>query len=234
MVIQVYMRFLFFIKFLLLCCLVFGQKNVRVQWDTTFLSQEQYHILKEEFGQHKKLPAGYEKVALHALSFFPELKNNRIHFKVRANGAPASSRPAWGSLFRSAGKRTYMVFINGGKDSSRFGSIFRNASDAAQAGVLGHELCHVVNFSKETSFGLMGMGVAHVSKNYMDRFEFYTDSLAIAHGLGNYQKSWAAIFDKLFANSGMENPFKSKSTPTGERYMSVATIDVYMKKMGYQ
>lgn len=190
-------------------------------------------MLNEEYGINKKLPPGYEKVALRALSFFPELKNNRIHFKVRDKGAPASSRPAWGSLFRSAGKRTYMVFINSGKDSSRFGSIFFNASDSAQVGVIGHELSHVVNFSKETSLGLMGMGVAHVSKPYMDRFEFYTDSLSIAHGLGYYQMEWAAIFDKMFSGSGMSDPFKNKNTPTGERYMSVATIKDYMRKMGY-
>jgi hypothetical protein len=230
------MRFLFllfFISFLSLNNMVFGQNQSRVLWDTAFIGQEQYRMLKEEFGINKKLPPGYEKVALHALSFFPELKKNRIHFKVRNNGAPASSRPAWGSLFRNAGKRTYMVFINSGKDSSRFGSIFLNASDSAQVGVIGHELSHVVNFSKETSLGLMGMGVAHISKPYMDRFEFYTDSLAIAHGLGYYQMEWAAIFDKMFSGSGMQDPFKNKNTPTGERYMSVATIQDYMRKMGY-
>jgi hypothetical protein len=230
------MRFLFpffFITFLMCSDFVFGQKQVRVLWDTTFLNQEQFQVLKEEFGQNKKLPSGYEKVALHALSFFPELKKNRIHFKVRDNGAPASSRPAWGSLFRSAGKRTYRIFINSGKDSSRFGSIFRNASVAAQVGVIGHELSHVVNFSKQTSLGLVGMGIAHISKPYMDRFEFYTDSLCIAHGMGYYQMEWAAIFDKMFSGSGMQDPFKNKNTPTGERYMSAATIQDYMKKMGY-
>jgi hypothetical protein len=128
------------------------------------------------------------------------LKKNRINFKVRDKGAPASSRPAWGSLFRSAGKRTYMVIINSGKDSSQFGSIFRNASVPAQVGVIGHELSHVVNFSQKSSFGLIGIGIAHISKSYMDRFEFYTDSLCV-HGLGYYQMSWA-IFDKKFAAMG--------------------------------
>jgi hypothetical protein len=201
--------------------------------DTAEITADQFRTLKEQYGINKELPPGYEKIALYSLSFFPELKNNRIQFKLRSTGAPLSTRPSWGGVFRSASKRTYIVFINSGGDD-RFGSIFRNASIPAQIGIIGHELSHIVNFAQRSTFGLMGIGVSHVSKDYMDRFEFNTDSLAIAHGLGSYQKEWAAIFDNLFANSGMENPFKSKSTPTGERYMSAATIEEYMKKMGYR
>lgn len=228
------------IRFSLICISVFlfcdkacGQCQRQMLTDTSSISAEQTRILKAEFGKNKQLPHGYEKITLYVLSFFPELKKHRIHFKLKDRGAPASSRPAWGSLFRSAGKRTYMVFINSGKDSSRFGSIFSKASIPAQIGVMGHELSHVVNFSQKTSTGLIGMGLAHVSKPYMDRFEFYTDSLSIAHGLGCYQMEWAAIFDKMFSGSGKQDPFKNKNTPTGERYMSVDTIKDYMRKMGY-
>jgi hypothetical protein len=211
----------------------FSQMQREMLRDTVEINAEQFRSLKEQYGKHKILPPGYEKIALWSLSFFPELKNNRIHFKLRSTGAPLSTRPAWGGVFRSAGKRTYIVFINNGGED-RFGSVFRNASIPAQIGIIGHELSHIVNFAQKSTFGLVGMGISHVSKGYMDRFEFYTDSLAIAHGLGSYQKEWAAIFDKMFANSGMENPFKSNSTPTGERYMSAATIEEYMKKMGYR
>jgi hypothetical protein len=197
------------------------------------ITAEQYQDLVLHYGRNKKIPAGFEKIALFTLSFFPELKGHRIEFKFRDHGAPLSSRPAWGTIFRSAGKRTYMVYLHNGQDSSDFGSIFRKATIPAQIGILGHELSHIVNFSKKTSMGLMGIGIAHVSKPYMDRFEFYTDSLCIAHGLGYYQLEWAGMFDKMFANSGLPDPFKNKNTPTGERYMSAATIQDYMKKMGY-
>jgi hypothetical protein len=211
----------------------YAQMQREMLRDTVDISPDQFRSMKEKYGKYKVLPPGYEKIALYSLSFFPELENNRIHFKLRSKGAPLSTRPTWGGIFRSAGKRTYKVFINSGGDD-RFGSIFRDASIPAQIGIIGHELSHIVNFAQKSSFGLMGIGISHLSKGYMDRFEFNTDSLAIAHGLGAYQKEWAAIFDKLFANSGMEDPFKSKSTPTGERYMSAATIESYMKKMGYK
>ncbi len=229
-----FIRFCLFI-FLLVVehCPLSGQTKDHVLRDTSMITSEQFRHLKEEFGKSKKLPPGYEKITLYALSFFPELKKNRIHFKLRDKGAPLSSRPAWGSIFRSAGKRTYMVFLHNGKDSSDFGSIFSRATIPAQIGIIGHELSHVVNFSQKTSMGLIGIGIAHMSKPYMDRFEFNTDSLCIAHGLGYYQMEWAAMFDKMFANSGTADPFKNKNTPTGERYMSAATIQVYMRKMGY-
>ncbi|HSF46442.1 MAG TPA: hypothetical protein VLA58_10550 [Chitinophagaceae bacterium] len=222
----------------LMVCMFYGDQAY-AQWkremlrDTAEIADAQFRSLTEEYGKNKKLPPGYEKIALFALSFFPELKNNKIQFILRSTGAPLSTRPRWGGVFRSAGKRTYLVFINSGGDD-RFGSVFRNASIPAQIGIIGHELSHIVNFARKSGFGLMGMGVSHISKSYMDRFEFYTDSLAIAHGLGSYQKEWAAIFDQMFAKTGMENPFKSSSTPTGERYMSAATIELYMKKMGYR
>ncbi|HLO79448.1 MAG TPA: hypothetical protein VK166_00730 [Chitinophagaceae bacterium] len=220
-----------FTSFILLNNLVYGQGHVLR--DTSLITAEQFKNLNEQYGKNKKIPPGFEKLALYTLSFFPELKNHRIEFKLRDEGAPLSSRPAWGTIFRSAGKRTYMVFLHSGKDSSDFGSIFRRATIPAQIGILGHELSHIVNFSKKTSMGLIGIGISHVSKPYMDRFEFYTDSLCIAHGLGYYQLEWAAMFDKMIANSGQPDPFKNKNTPTGERYMSAATIQDYMKKMGY-
>jgi hypothetical protein len=169
-----------------------------------------------------------EKLVLYTLSFFPELKENRIIFKVRSKGAPLSSRPQWGTMWRSGGKRTYMVFIRAGKDSSMFGSLFSRASVPAKIGIMGHELSHVVAFKKKTTMGLLGLGVAHVSTPYMDRFEFGTDSAVIARGMGLYLKEWASMFDKMFA--GSSDPFKNGNTPTGERYMSGKTIDLYMSR----
>lgn len=212
---------------------VYSQAQRPFLTDTSMLNTDQWQRLEDEFGKNKKLPPGYEKIALYSLSFFPELKTNRIHFKLRDKGAPLSTRPSWGGIFRSAGKRRYMVFINAG-GQEQWGSIFREASIPAQVGIIGHELSHIVNFARKNSFGLIGIGMAHLSKSYMDRFEFNTDSLAIAHGLGAYQLEWASIFDKLFSGTGMTDPFKNNNTPTGERYMSAATIRAYMDKMGYR
>ncbi len=199
--------------------------------DTSMISSELLAALKTQYGKNKIYPAEMEKLVLYTLSFLPELVEHKITFKVRPKGAPLSSRPDWGTLWRSARKRRYMVFIHQGQDSSLFGSLFSRASIPAKIGILGHELCHVSNFTRKTSFGLMGIGVAHISKPYMDRFEFNTDSLVIEKGMGRYLREWSGMFDAMFSGSG--DPFKNKNTPTGERYMSAATIQRYMEKSAY-
>lgn len=199
--------------------------------DTALISPELLATLKTQFGKNKIYPANMEKLVLYTLSFLPELAEHKITFKVRPKGAPLSSRPAWGTLWRSARKRRYMVFIHQGQDTSFFGSLFSRASIPAKIGILGHELCHVSNFSRKTSMGLLGIGVAHISKPYMDRFEFNTDSLVIEKGMGRYLREWTGMFDAMFSGSG--DPFKNKNTPTGERYMSAATIERYMQKSAY-
>lgn len=198
--------------------------------DTALITPAQLNDLRVEFGSRKQYDLPLEKIVLYTLSYFPELKQSRIKFKVRNSGAPLSTRPAWGSVFRRASKRTYRVFIHGGPDSTTFYTIFQRASIPAQIGILGHELCHISNFNGKNTFGLLGIGASHLSKSYMDRFEFYTDSLCITKGLGYYLLEWAAMFDKMFLTAGVENPFKSKSTPTGERYMSAATVREYIRK----
>jgi hypothetical protein len=199
--------------------------------DTSIISSELLATLKTQYGKNKIYPAEMEKLVLYTLSFLPELAEHKITFKVRPKGAPLSSRPDWGTLWRSARKRRYMVFIHQGQDSSLFGSLFSRTSVPAKIGILGHELCHVSNFSRKTSMGLLGIGVAHISKPYMDRFEFNTDSLVIEKGMGRYLREWSGMFDAMFSGTG--DPFKNKNTPTGERYMSAATIQRYMEKSAY-
>lgn len=185
---------------------------------------------KQEFGQNLQAPAALEKIALYTLSFFPELKNRRISIRLREGGAPISTRPVWGSIFRSAAKRKYLVFINAGKENSLFSSVYFRASIPAQIGILGHEFCHISLFNRKNSFGLLGIGISHISKAYMDRFEFFTDSATIAHGLGYYLLEWATLFDSFFEKYAGENPFRNDNTPTGERYMSAATVRKYISK----
>lgn len=209
----------------------FAQTKADVLQDTSLISNEQYQYLVQNFSKNKVIPAGYEKIILYALSFFPELKEYKIKFQVRPKGSPLSSRPAWGSVFSNARKRTYMVFIHAHQDSSVSSDIFNRAPIPGQIGIVGHELSHVVNFTKESSFGLIGIGASHISKSYMDRFEFYTDSLCIEHGLGYYLMYWTKMFEGFYGDGdSVQAYYKSKSTPTGERYMSAKTIQKYIDK----
>ncbi len=64
------------------------------------LSREYYLALKKEFGNYKKIPAAFEKPILIALSYYPELKNTPIHFRIRNRHTPLQTRSTWTGLFK--------------------------------------------------------------------------------------------------------------------------------------
>jgi len=205
----------------------FSQSATQVLEDTSLITSSELQHLRKEFGNNKRIPPGYEKLVLFTLSCFPELKDHKIQFRIRNHGAPIAARPAWGDLFRSAKKRTYMVLIRSNPDAT---FQYNKAPIPGQIGILGHELCHVVEFSKKTSIDLVGIGINHISKRYMDRFEFFTDSLCIEKGMGYYLMYWTEWIEKIFGNNLGEFNNAGNHTPTGERYMSTTTIRKYIQK----
>lgn len=183
-----------------------------------------YTALQNSYGTHKQIPAGYEKPILTALSYFPELKNTRITFKIKkSNKGIISTRPTIGSLFRRSSKRRYLVFIND-TAANRTIPAFAMAPINGQVGILGHEFCHILYFNKKTGLGLLGLGIAHVSKNYMDKFERNTDSINIERGLGYQLMSWKAYLTERFKASRPAQPAPANAPPEPKRYMSVAAI----------
>ena len=200
--------------------------------DTSSISAARFQQLKHEFGQHKKYPAGYEKLVLAAISFFPEIREYRVTFRVRDHGAPLSSRPAYGSMFRHASKREYMVFISSDTSSGWKDIQINRVPVMAQIGIIGHELSHIIEFRQKTSFGLIGVGVSHLSNDYMNRFEFQADSICIAHGMGEYLLTWAIHARQAFgANDPEQRDIEGEMSNYHERYMSPATIRRYMQEM---
>jgi hypothetical protein len=192
--------------------------------------------LKEIFGHNKVYPAEFEKQILTALSFYPELKDHRIDFQLRKGYAPLSSRPTYGGLFRSAKKRKYKVFISTGSGKMWDSIILKYAPFDASVGVLGHELSHVLNFSHMSGLSLTWLGVSHVSKNYMNRFEYLTDSLCIEQGMGEYLLAMSIHARTTFgAPDPEELHVVGEKGNYKERYMSPSTIRLYMddsKKYG--
>jgi hypothetical protein len=92
-------------------------------------------------------------------------------------------------------------------------------------------LCHILYFQRKTGFGLMALGIKHVSKRFMDNFENKTDSVNIERGLGYQLMDWKAYLDKAFRNmntSGTNNKFSEPAKR--ERYMSVESIRRVMAK----
>src|SRR5438874_1949499 len=57
-------------------------------------------LLKEEFGKHKTIPPSIEKPVLIALSYYPELKNTSILFRIKKRHTPLQTRSTWTGLFK--------------------------------------------------------------------------------------------------------------------------------------
>lgn len=179
---------------------------------------------EERFGNNKKIPSSYKKQILYALSFFPELVDTKIEFQLKkTQGGIISTRPTIGSLLRKSSNRTYIVVIN---DSTKGRTLptFANSNMNGQIGILGHELCHIVDFNNMTGFGLLGLGVSHISRSYLDRFEYKTDSLTIERGLGYQLLAWKQYMDKSFTSMQGADTISTEDPVMRERYMSVEAI----------
>jgi hypothetical protein len=223
-IVDLVMRFCYYLLLLILGFPAFVKAQGRIPVkDVRPAVEREYDSLKGVYSKNKKFPKRYEKQIVYALSHYPELKDTKIQFKIRNSGAPLSSRPQWGSLLRSAKHRTNMVFI---RDTSqnKWSRFFEESGVNAQVGILCHEIAHVLYFNGKTSMGLIGLGVAHLSSGYMDRFEYETDSVTLERGLGYQLLEWNLFFYKMF---GVEDPYTAANPfmhNGKERYMSPATI----------
>ncbi|RYG02039.1 MAG: hypothetical protein EOO02_11390, partial [Chitinophagaceae bacterium] len=199
--------------------------------DISASMETEYPQLKESASTNFKIPAEFEKQILYALSYFPELKNAKITFKLKKGGdGIIATRPSWGGIFRRAAKRRYIVIINDtAKDGSTRLPLWRNGTVNGQVGIVGHELCHILYFNKRNGFGLIGLGIRHISKKYMDNFENKTDSVDIERGLGFQLIDWNIYLRKAFGMKNPEGPDPFTGTVKRERYMRPSSIRRVMK-----
>jgi hypothetical protein len=199
-------------------------------------SSEAIKNLSVQAGSNKKLPPGYEKQALIALSFYPELKNIGIEFRFEKLKSTLKAYPTLASsLFRSAAKRTYVVAICHDYSPGMEPIIFKNLPFNAQIGILGHELAHIADFVSKTKWNMTGVVLTNLSEKKTDKFEFKTDSIAIAHGLGWQLLDWSEFVRstlKIQSYRGIQYYIKTKKKnkiPSDkEKYMNPATIRKFM------
>ena len=218
-------------KFLLIagisiCVNGFGQKIVK-DFSLQTLSTGSISFLQNEYGFNKTIPAEYKKQILIALSFFPELKNICIEFRVlKTCKAPLTTIPSFTSILKSPVERKYIITIRNLQSKSLEPILFEDLPYNAQIGVIGHELSHVVDFNSQSSLRLIADGVKHVSSKFVDGFEYRTDSICVAHGLGYQLLEWSKYVrmslhrDNWIGAGNVEEEQKSKR----ERYMNPSTI----------
>lgn len=219
------MKFLIYLVLLF----IFSQQAVSQVIRKEFLPNDtiNFEVLKAEFGQNKTIPKEFEKQILLALSFYPELRNTKIVFKVKNTLIPLASRPTFWSVFKRRKNRTYKITISSKTIAFLTPILLKNLSYNAQIGVLGHEIAHIADYINKNAWQIMGMGFGQLSGKYIDKFEYATDMRCIEHGLGYQLLAWSVqVREKLQVKEWKNVSAKSSS----ERYMNPETIEKYIKE----
>ncbi len=198
--------------------------------DITDSVTKHFEALKKVYADKKQIAPQYEQQIIYSLSYFPELANAKIKFKIKnSTKGIISTRPTIGAIFRRSNKRKYLVLIFNPSSPNTI-PLFSNAGANGQVGILGHELCHIVYFNQKTGLGLIGLGINHISTKYMDRFERRTDSMDIVRGLGYQLIAWKSYLDKGFMAMRENDEPIHEEFPGGRRYMSVGAIEAQIRQ----
>jgi hypothetical protein len=141
--------------------------------------------IREAVGNNKEIPQKYEAAILVALSHYPELKDTRIKFQIANHASvPYGTKPSMRTIFSSPEKRLYLITIlEEAKDPMRQ-ALLKNLPFDARVGVIGHELGHVVQYSKMGRLELINSLLSYMKPSFQRRIERAADLAAIVHGLG--------------------------------------------------
>ncbi len=188
------------------------------------LTEDYFRELRKEFGKNKRYPSAFEKQVLIALSYYPELKSTSILFRVRHRHPVALTRATWRGVFASAAKRHYVITISDSTEAMLSPILFKKQSFNAQIGIIGHELGHVVQYSRMSTFQLIQYAVSNISAKYIDRFEYNADATSVAHGLGYQLLEWSSFVRTTMNTENWGGPDLVHRQKDRKRYMNPATI----------
>jgi hypothetical protein len=141
--------------------------------------------LRKEFSKNKIIPPEYEEPILQALTHYPELKNTNIEFKKSDDHpVPYGTTPAVSNIITGSQKRKYIVTLLEKAQPPTDSALFRNLPVEAKRGVIGHELGHIMQFSKQKLPTLLKTILKYSSPEETRKTERGADICAIEHGLG--------------------------------------------------
>lgn len=136
--------------------------------------------------------------SLIALSYYPELWNERVVFEYKGFNSCAQTTMTLGSIFKKIDKQ-YIIYIN--NDITKTGMLLQDAPYNAQVAVIGHELAHIVDFKSRGFFDLALWGLKYLFVKTSTKIERKTDRITIQHGLGWPLYYWADyVLNKSKAN----------------------------------
>lgn len=188
--------------------------------------QKNFTELKRLYGKNKKLPPGYEYETLLALSHFPELSETYIRFNVAGSYSTAHTRPTWLSTILPKSKRKYTITLSNKTISALEPVTVAHLPFNARIGLIGHEISHVADFSRKSFGQLVKTGIGHLSSNWIDKFEYHTDMVAIQHGLGKELEAWSLYIRHTYHTKNWRGAdYVNEPKERKERYMNPDTIE---------
>lgn len=133
------------------------------------------------YGHNKKFIPAYELQSLVALSFYPELIDTKITFRLADKESIAKTTMTFFSVVNSSNKH-FIIYINNNKNET--GLLLSDAPFIGQTGAIGHELAHVTNFKNKGFLQMAAWAIKYIFKKGKTAIERKTDLSVIQHGLG--------------------------------------------------
>jgi len=204
------MRYLFFILWFfnqvfaqhidLPCDLV--EYNEMVYMDSLSDFEKRYENSKSFQIDDKRL-----KLAVFvALSHYPELNNVPISFGYKKIKATMMAQPKWHFIFHSRRERQYQIFVNHVRSVN--GMFYKDLSFNSLVGWVGHELAHILDYTKKSNKQLIGFITKYVSlERELKHTENEADKETIRRGLG---KQLFEGTDFLFNNKRVSQRYLEK------------------------
>ena len=176
------LRFFFTRKYLSwLTATIVGSGGVQSSCSSPVASE----VLVEEgsWSYPKELKVAVERVR----TYYPELDTIKLSFYRTTDfqGSIMQAQPVKESLWRRAARREYKVEMQPLIKLQNDTVPITSMPEDIMVGWLGHELGHIVDYTRYSSLGLIGLGIGYsLSDRYLMKVEMRADSIAAAHGLG--------------------------------------------------
>ncbi len=138
---------------------------------------------------NKIIPKTIESEIKTALSFYPDLKNTRIHFIIKPSLKKSfmKAQPTFGSLFTKVENRTYKILISNSFRVEDKVMRINQIPKEVLIGWIGHELGHIVDYENRSGWGLAMFGIRYLfSQSHIREAERAADSYAVSNNMGSY------------------------------------------------